>query len=124
MMCATVSNQLDCATSGFESCDHVLIVWHSDFMAPVYSHMQKYLHVIYVTFGYAVRNSLPTRSSLDVGGKAWVLKVEIGGGDNKSDKEGDDNGLYCRELLPVRQVHSMGSKLGRRSASGVGASPQ
>ena len=40
-----------------------------------------------------VRNSLPMRSSLDVGGKAWVLKAEIGGGDDESDKEGDDDGL-------------------------------
>ena len=30
----------------------------------------------------------------------------------------------CHELLPVRQVHSMGSKLGQRSALGVGASLQ
>ena len=33
------------------------------------------------------------RSSLDVGGKAWVLKAEVGGGDDKSDKKGDDDGL-------------------------------
>ena len=41
----------------------------------------------------AVRNSLPMRSSLDVGGKAWMLKAEIGGGDDESDKKGDDDGL-------------------------------
>jgi len=40
-----------------------------------------------------VRNSLPMRSSLDVGGKAWVLKAEVGGGDDESDKKGDDDGL-------------------------------
>ena len=40
-----------------------------------------------------VRNSLPTRSSLDVGGKAWVLKAEIGRRDDESDKDDDDDGL-------------------------------
>ena len=33
------------------------------------------------------------RSSLDGGGKTWVLKVEICGGYDESDKEGDDDGL-------------------------------
>ena len=40
-----------------------------------------------------MRNSLPVRSSLNVGGKAWVLKAEIGGGDDESNKKGDDDGL-------------------------------
>ena len=40
-----------------------------------------------------VRNSLPTRSSLDGGGKAWVLKAEVGGGYDESNEEGNDNGL-------------------------------
>ena len=53
----------------------------------------------YITI--AVRNSLPTRSSLDGGGKAWVLKAEVGGGYDESDEEGNDDGLYrqrCRVL--------------------------
>jgi len=41
----------------------------------------------------SVRNSLPTRSSLDGGGKTWVLKAEICGGYDESDEEGDDDGL-------------------------------
>ena len=43
------------------------------------------------------------RSSLDRGGKAWVLKAEIGGGYNESDEEGDDDGLNCQryEVLSI-----------------------
>ena len=41
-----------------------------------------------------VRNSLPTRSSLDGGCVTWVLKAEICGGYDESNEEGDDDGLY------------------------------
>jgi len=41
-----------------------------------------------------VRNSLPTRSSLDRGVMTWVLKAEAGGGYDKSDDKSDDDGLY------------------------------
>ena len=49
----------------------------------------------------SVRNSLPTRSSLDRGVKAWVLKAEVCGGDDESNEEGDDDGLdhqHCKVL--------------------------
>ena len=42
----------------------------------------------------SVRNSLPARSSLDCGCKAWVLKAEVGGGYDESDDKSDDDGLY------------------------------
>jgi len=42
----------------------------------------------------SVRNSLPTRSSLDRGDVTWVLKAEICGGYDESDEEGNDDGLY------------------------------
>jgi len=50
-----------------------------------------------------VRNSLPTRSSLDVGGKAWVLKAEISRRDDESDEDDDDDGLnhQCCEVLSI-----------------------
>ena len=51
----------------------------------------------------SVRNSLPTRSSLDRGCVTWVLKAEIGGRDNESDNEGDDDSLYRQryEVLSI-----------------------
>ena len=50
-----------------------------------------------------VRNSLPTRSSLGWGVKAWVLKAEIGCRDDESDEECDDDGLYRQrcEVLSI-----------------------
>ena len=50
-----------------------------------------------------VRNSLLTRSSLDGGVKAWVLKAEVHGKDDESDKEGDGDGLdrQCCEVLSI-----------------------
>ena len=50
----------------------------------------------------SVRNSLPMRSSLYLGGKAWVLKAEVDCGDDESNKKGDDDGLNrqrCEVLL-------------------------
>ena len=43
------------------------------------------------------------RSSLDGGGKAWVLKAEVGSGYDESDEEGDDDGLYRQrcEVLSI-----------------------
>ena len=60
-------------------------------------------YALFVVFQQCVRNSLPMRSSLDGGVKAWMLKVEVRGGDDKSNEEGDDNGLDCQccEVLSI-----------------------
>ena len=42
----------------------------------------------------AVRNSLPMRSFLNREVITWVLKVEIGCRDDKSNEEDNDDGLY------------------------------
>ena len=59
-------------------------------------------HVIAINLVF-VRNSLPTRSSLDWGVMTWMLKVEEGGRCNKSDNKGNNNGLYrqCYEVLSI-----------------------
>ena len=61
-----------------------------------------------------VRNSLSTRSFLDGGVMTWVLKVEEGGGYDKSDDKGDDNGLYrqrCKVLSIPWTLRDVGTLL-------------